>query len=342
MKLKGREIAAFLARPDVSRAGCLVYGADAIAVDVKRAEAVAALVGPEGEAEMRLERFDGASLRTDPARLQDALRAQGFFPGQRVVLLEDATDGLTDIIAEALDATRPGADAFLIVTAGVLAARSKLRKMFEARRDAVVCPLYSDPPGRDEVETALRRAGLAAAQPDAVEALVVLSREIDLGAFNQVLAHVALYKLGDPEPLTAAEVALCAPATTEAGLDEVIRAVAEGEVVAIGRQMARLAGQGVNATTLCISATRHFRQLHAIAAAPDGPEAALGRARPPVFGPRRDALLRQVRGWGPGRIERVLSLLTDTDLTLRSSSGAPPLALIERAFIRIAMLRGAR
>jgi DNA polymerase-3 subunit delta len=100
----------------------------------------------------------------------------------------------------------------------------------------------------------------------------------------------------------------------------------------------RLAGQGVNPTTLCISANRHFRLLHAAASDPSGPDTALSRARPPVFGPRRDRMTRQARKWGKFKLERALGDLMDTDLTLRSSSPTPDMAMLERAFIRIAML----
>ncbi|HEX9859339.1 MAG TPA: DNA polymerase III subunit delta, partial [Paracoccaceae bacterium] len=63
------------------------------------------------------------------------------------------------------------------------------------------------------------------------------------------------------------------------------------------------------------------------------------RMRPPVFGPRRDRLLSQVQGWGLHRLEDALSLLVETDLTLRSSSRAPAMAVMERALIRLAMMR---
>ena len=83
---------------------------------------------------------------------------------------------------------------------------------------------------------------------------------------------------------------------------------------------------------------RHFRTLHAAAAAPGGPAEGIARMRPPVFGPRRDRMLRQAQGWGMRRLEAALSILTDTDLALRSSSRAPAMAVMERALIRLAMM----
>ncbi|MGB5871571.1 MAG: DNA polymerase III subunit delta, partial [Albidovulum sp.] len=107
---------------------------------------------------------------------------------------------------------------------------------------------------------------------------------------------------------------------------------------AIGPLMRRLEGQGVNPVTLCIGAMRHFRTLHAAASAPGGAAEGIARMRPPVFGPRRDRMLKQAQGWGMHRLEQALGLLVETDLTLRSTSRAPTMAVMERALIRLAMM----
>ncbi len=60
--------------------------------------------------------------------------------------------------------------------------------------------------------------------------------------------------------------------------------------------------------------------------------------RPPVFGPRRDKLIRQAGAWGLARLEQALTLLVETDLSLRSAQRAPQMAVMERALIRLAML----
>ena len=63
------------------------------------------------------------------------------------------------------------------------------------------------------------------------------------------------------------------------------------------------------------------------------------RLRPPVFGPRRDRMMRQAGTWGAARLEVALTMLTDTDLQLRSAGQhAPAMELVERTLIRLAML----
>lgn len=337
MKLSGRDAKRYFARPDPEKRGLLIHGGDAMRVALRRQEVIAALIGPAGEEEMRLTRIAAAELRKDPAWLIDALKAQGFFPGPRVVFVEDAGDGLSAALSAALDDWRPG-DAVLVVTAGQLAARSSLRKLFEAHPDTCAAAIYDDPPGREEIAAALKAAGLGALDREAEAALQGLALALDPGDFRQTVEKLGLYKLGDPAPVSAADIAAVAPLSVEAALDDVVATVAEGRAGEIGPLMRRLAAQGVQPVSLCIGATRHFRQLHAAAADPSGPGPGIARVRPPVFGPRRERMVRQAQGWGLARLEAALHLLTDTDLTLRSSAPGPALATVERAFIRLAMM----
>ncbi len=304
---------------------------------IKRQALVAALIGPDGPAEMRLTRMLASDLRRDPAALIDALKAAGFFPGPRAVLVEDAGDAQAAPIAAALADWRPG-DAALVVAAGELRAASALRKAFEASKTAVAIAVYADPPGRAEIEAAVTRAGLGAPDRAALGDLEALGRSLDPGDFAQFLEKLALYKLGDPAPLTPADIAAVAPPGAEAEADALLDLAAEGRADALPEAMARLGGGASAATGLVIAAGRHFRMLHAAACAAEGPEAALGRARPPVFGPRRDRMAAQARGLGPARLERALALILDADLALRSTRPPPGRALAERLLVRIATL----
>jgi DNA polymerase-3 subunit delta len=337
MKITAAEVTRAYARPGPGRLGLLLWGEDGMRVALKRQEVVAAILGPGAEAEMRLTRLSGADLRRDPAALVDALKAMGFFPGPRVVLVEEAGDGLAPLIEAAAAAWRPG-DALMVVTAGRLDARSALRKLFESHPLAHALGLYSDPPDRAEVERMLAAAGLAGAGREATGDLMALAAALDPGDFRQTLDKIALYKLGDAAPLTAADIAACAPATIEAEVEELIHATADGQTERIGPLLRRLDGQGEGPVGLCIAALRHIRMLHAAACDPGGVAAGLARARPPVFGPRRDRMQRQAQAIGLRKLEEAIALLVETDLTLRSSAPVPQMALIERTLIRLSML----
>ncbi|MEM9709193.1 MAG: DNA polymerase III subunit delta [Pseudomonadota bacterium] len=336
MKLSTRDAAAFFKKPDPGKAGVLIYGADPMRVALKRQELLANLLGPGAEEEMRLTRIPAADLTKDKAALSDALRASGFFPGARAVLVEDATNSQAGVITAALDDWQ-SEDATLVVTAGALRPTG-LRKHFETAAHAVAAAIYDDPPSRDEIESGLREAGLAPPTREAMGMLVDLSRTLDPGDFRQTLEKLALYKLGDQAPATPEDVSAVAPASVEAELDDLLHAAAEARAGDIGALLRRLAAQGTTPVSIAIGATRHFRALHVAAADPGGPASGIARVRPPVPWPSRDRMARQATSWGTRRLEAALSSLVETDLALRSSTPAPDMALVERILIRLAHL----
>ncbi|WP_299600489.1 DNA polymerase III subunit delta [uncultured Tateyamaria sp.] len=330
MKLNTAQATAYFAKPDPDAAGLLIYGADGMRIALKRQQVVAALIGPQGEEEMRLTRIAAGDLRKEPALLLDATKAIGFFPGARVALVEDANETVGPIITEALSDWVAG-DAQIVVTAGALKPTSKLRKAFEAHPSANAAGIYDNPPTRDEIERDLTAAGITNPPQEAMHLLMDLARQLEPGDFRQTLEKVGLYKLNDPDPLSADDIAACAPASIEADVDDVLLVVGDGNAAAIGPVMQRLQAQGVNAVSLCIGAMRHFRSLHRAACDTSG--------RPQIWGPNRDKMLAQARNWGAPKLEMALTELTDTDLQLRSAGqNAPALALVERCFIRLAML----
>ena len=336
MKLAGAEAARFLARPDPKAAGVLLHGPDAMRIALKRQALVAALIGPDGPAEMRLTRMGAAELRRDPALLIDALKATGFFPGPRAVLVEDASEAQAAPILAALADWRAG-DAALVVAAGELKAASSLRKGFEAARAAVAIAVHADPPGRAEIEASLARAGVTADRAGMAD-LEALARALDPGDFAQFLGKLALYKHGDAAPASPEDIAALAPAH-EAVVDGLLDLAAEGKPDGLAEAMPRLGGGASAATALVIAAGRRFRLLHMAACSAEGAEAALSRARPPVFGPRRARLADQARAFGPARLETALGWILETDLSLRSTRPPPGLAAAERLLVRIATLR---
>lgn len=303
-----------------------------------RADLLLALLGPGAEAEMRLDRISGAELRREPARLLDALKAVGFFPGPRGVLLEDATDGLSPTVASALDAWTSG-DAWLVATGTGLTAKGALRKLFEGRKAAVAITLYDDPPTEAEVSELLREAGLPRIEPAAREALSALAQALPPGEFRGLLERLGLHQTGSEEPLGAAVVQALAPQAAEAEVDDLLVAVMDGRRDRVAVLLARLGAQGIGPVAVAIQAIRHFRSLLAVASDPGGVQAGLSGLRPPAMGARREALQRAATGWRRERIEDGLRALVELDLELRSGSRVPDRAMVERVLLRLAVSR---
>lgn len=337
MKLAGRQAQAFCKSPDLSLLGALIHGGDAGQVMGARKRLMQAILGDPPD-DLRVTRLEPAEVRRDGAIVLDSLRTQGFFPGRRVVLIEGLTDSAIKTLVPAIEAATPE-DAFLIVTADALPARSAMRKLFEGRRDLSALQLFADAIDAQEVAGALAEHGARCGIDDtAAGKLAEATHSMDHGSAQQLLKLVATFALSQDEPLTVNDVERIIPRGLGADADGFVRAVASGIPDRIGPHLRRLAAEGVQAVTIVLALQRHFRQLLQASVAPGGPSAGLAALRPPAWGPRRDEMAGQLRRWNSARLEQACRILLDTDRQLRAANAKPAMAVLERAALRLAIM----
>lgn len=339
MKISARAAAGFCRSPDLGLVGALLFGPDDGLIAERRRSLVTAILGDD-DTDMRLTRIAAADARKDGALVADALRAQGFFPGRRVVLIEDGTDGLGKPLKAALDGVTDQ-DAFAVVTAGTLTARSALRKLFEDDGRLAAIQMFADAPDARDIEARISAAGTTApVSREALDVLTALGAEMDHGSFSQLLTKISVFTVGQTDEISTAQILDMAPAGLDAEVDRLVSVVADGRAGEIGGLMRRLAASGAAPTTLLIAMSRHFRQLMLAASAAGGPESGIALIKRPLWGPRRTAFAGQLRRWRPERLEQANRLLFETDGKIRSSAPVPGEALVERCFLRLAMMAG--
>jgi DNA polymerase-3 subunit delta len=338
MKLISRDIVAFFKSPPKGITGVLIYGNDPMRVFDKRQEFIQSLLGPKADDEMRLARISRENLKKTPEQAIDLCKARGFFPGTRALLIEEANETITETIVNAIDAWKDG-DATIIVTASSLKPSSSLRKFFEREKNLFSVAIYDNPITKFEVEKIIAEIGLRNVTQESLIQLATIASELQPGDFRQSVEKMALYKLNDETPVTYQDIINCIPASNETNIDEILNIVAAGNEFKISQMIGLLRSQGTIPVTLIIAATRHFKGLFSIISNPGGVSAGASALRPPVFGPRKDAVAKQAQNWGAAKIKTAIRVLTAADLQLRSSNQQiPQMALVERVFIRLARL----
>ena len=338
MKLPSRDVVSFFKSPPKGITGVLIYGNDPMRVSDKREQFINSLLGSNADEEMRLARISRENLKKAPEQAIDLCKAQGFFPGERALVIEEANETISDIIIQAVEAWKDG-DATIVVTAGSLKPSSSLRKLFEQKKNTYSVPIYDNPMTKFEVEKIIAKSGLQNVTQDGFAQLLIVASQLQPGDFKQTVDKLALYKLNDEKSVTYQDIINCAPISNEADIDEVLNVILAGNEFKVSQILGRLSSQGTLPVTLIIAATRHFKALFSIISNPGGVKAGATALRPPIYGPRKEALINQAQKWGPIKIKTAIKILTATDLQLRSSNQqAPQMALVERLFIRIAML----
>lgn len=331
MKLQPREVEAFVRKPRPGIRAALLFGSDAGLIR-ERAKALAKTVVDDLSDPFRVSTLTGAQLQDDPARLADEVGAMALTGGRRVVMVSGAGDRNAKLFEGLLDAM-PG-ESFLVVEAGELAGRSSLRAAFEAAENAVAIGCYADDQRslHGLIEQMAEEAGKRIA-PDAVAYLAD-----NLGADRMIsrseIAKLLLYKGDDPSPISLADCEAVVGDNATLFLDDAAFAAFGGDFAGLTDALTRCEGAGESPVAILRVAQKHGQKLHLAAASREAGNR-IDPQRLGVHWTRKDGFERQLRQWSSDRLMRALEILTEAELTAKST-GMPAAAACGDALLRIA------
>lgn len=348
VKLSGRKINQFLERPTPDVRAVLLYGPDAGLVR-ERADGLVRGVAGDVADPFRVSELSPEEIAKEPARLFDEAAAIAMTGGRRAVRLRDPGDGLSDLLGRFL-ADPPG-DGLVVVEAGDLPPRSRLRKVFEAADSGAALPCYRDE-GRD-LDALVREMAGKAGYRIGREAAAYLA--VNLGG-DRLLTRREMEKLllfmgpvdsaadGRASEITLADVQACVGDSAERTLDDLVFALGDRDLPEIERILTRVFQEGAGWVSPLRAAARHFERLHRVAGSlrqGASIQSAAARLRPPVFWKFRARFERQVSDWSPEQLAVALSRLTEAELEGKRGR-APGEAVCAHAIFAIASLRPPR
>ena len=284
------ELAGALKRGATSVRGILVYGSEEVLVAGLAEQVIRSIAAAED-----VTRLAAQSLRSDPAMLDDALRAQSFLGGRQLVHVGDVTDAHAKLLEPVLQSSV--ASNFLVLTAGTLGKSSALRLLCEEATGFLVVPVYEDKPADilGFVEKRLAAEGLRFSE-EASDRFMALCGTDRLLALNEA-EKLTLYARGQGV-IAAGDVTACCGDQAGFGVDALIDASLSGDAMAADRMMYALDDSDWKSVLPILSA--HVSRLSTLRADADrlgGVEAAMLVARPPVFFARKHALTQQLRAF---------------------------------------------
>ena len=232
----------------------------------------------------------------------------------------------------------PIGDALIVIEAGNLGARSKLRKAFEGSKTvAAAIPCYADD-GRtlnEVISRTLAASGLRASR----DAMAYLAANLgnDRMISRAELEKLALYMAGHEE-VSLDDAMACVGDSASMTLDDLVDAAAGGNLKTLPKMQDRAVQEGIEPIAILRALGRHFQQLHACAGlmAEGMPlDGAVKALRPPVFFRRVDAFRAQLRLWGPGDVDRALDWLTGSEKECKTT-GLPAETICHQTLLRLA------
>ena len=256
--LRGKEIDAFLAKPDPGRPIVLLYGPDAGLVR-ERAEALLALAVDDPNDPFSLVRLDGDELSAEPSRLVDEALTVPLFGGRRAVRVRAGSRNFSSGVETLAEV--PLKDCRIVIEAGDLRAESPLRKACERAKTAVAIGCYPDTE-RDLaklIDDELRLAGLKIA-PEARASLMALLGG-DRQASRNELRKLTLFAHGEGE-VTLDHVMTVVADASELKLDPIVDGAFAGKPELVESEFAKAMVAGTYPGAIISSAQRQAAWLH--------------------------------------------------------------------------------
>jgi DNA polymerase-3 subunit delta len=336
MQLKAADARAFLARPDPKWAAVLFYGPDRGLVREGATALVTAAVGDAADP-FNVALLTAEALKADPVRLDDELGALSLVGGRRAVWLQQPPAEALDALEAAFDDIDP-ATTLLVVEAGALKPRERLRQLFEGAKGALAVPCYLDEGAN--LHGLIRQTLKARGVGIDPAALAYLAESLggDRLAIRGEIEKLALYKAGDASPVSREDAEACIGDGAPELMDDVVMAAASGDQQTLDRMLGRCLAAGTAPLALLRAQARHMMQLHRAAgriAGGEGSERAIKALRPPVFFRKVSGMQQQLRRWTPERLAEALELLLEAELQCLTT-GLPDVAICRRALMRLA------
>ncbi len=340
MKLTGNRWSSFLKKPDPAVTAILLFGTEPGLVHV-RANQIAEAWLAGNDDPFAVTRFSADDLRGQPHLIAETASQPSLLGGNRLVRLGDITDQHAGAIRTAVE--DPARIAHLVVEAGNLTPRSKLRSLFESGTSTAACGCYPLE-GRalaDHVQSKLSGHNVTI---DA-EALALTAQRLsdNLGQVDQELDKLALLA-GDGGRLDLELVSLGLGDSGETTLDVLLGAMCRGDVSGCERALARLGDAGQTAVGLLRTALRQAARLHQARCQLDAgapPDMAIRGLVPPVMPRQKPEFLSNINRLDRSSLETMMNLLTQAERACKTGR-SPDLAVAGQAFLASSRVAASR
>ncbi len=338
MKIAGARIDGFVRQLPDGLAVALVFGPDTGAVR-QRAEQMARQIVPTPDDPFRVTLLESDAIAAEPGLLRDAMLELALGGGRRLVRVKQAEEKIAAAVSALLQ-DPPDSDTLLLLEAGELDKRSKLRTLAEGESQAIAALACYPEEGVEReklIRQQLRQLGCTI-DDAALEQLAGFTPPDRIGLFSE-LEKLALYA-GDA-PVTAETVRAALGDAAGVDMDSMVMAAGDGDQAALDAALRRLQAEATAPVALLRAAQRHFNRLLETRARVDGGmgvKDAMLKLQPRVFWKAEASFAKQVQRWPQARLLRALALLTETEAQCKRT-GMPDVILCQQAMVTLA--RGA-
>lgn len=334
MKIAAHTAEKFSKNPPDHIRVCLFYGPDSGLVEARFKQASLAIV-PDLKDPFCVTELSAERLKDDPASLFDEAGAQSLTGGRRIVRIKEVTDTHHKPIESFC--LSPVGEALILLSAGDLGPRARLRRLIEQQDNAAAIPCYLDDATHIAQLIAENLTAKGITLSKAAEEYLLNNLGANRGVSLMELEKLALYaaKTGH---LAYAE---CVTLIGDSGammIGPVLDAVCLGDAMALERHLPRALAAGNQPIAILRSLSSHLLRLHLVLGLihqGQSEQIALKSLKPPVFFKQAAAFRQQIRLWRPALLADMLGVVLQTEQACKQT-GSDAVMLVSRCLHQIA------
>jgi len=283
-----------------------------------------------GEGAQRID-LDGATLKSDPARLADEAAAISMFGDRQWVRISGAGEESIAAIEALLEAPQAGNP--VIALAGAIKNTSKLAKLCLGHPAAMAFASYA-PDERDAGKIAIEQArtlGLRLS-PDLARRIAEIANN-DRALMAGEVEKIALYLDASPEApqdATAEAIDALSAQNSETNIGPLVNAVLGGDIDSLHHELAALATSGTPLAAITrplLNRAMLIAQIQAEFEKTGSMDRAMESAGRAIFWKDKPQVNRQVRNWNLNAVSRLMHRLLDAERATRDSKGPGDIAV---------------
>tara|TARA_Y100001970_G_scaffold294127_1_gene447238 strand:+ start:89724 stop:90770 length:1047 start_codon:yes stop_codon:yes gene_type:complete len=333
MKIPPRQVSQFIDNPPFEIANLLLYGPNEGLIRELSKRVRTSIVKDLSDPFLSNELTD-FNLKEQPGLLVDLAFEYSLLGQRKVIRVSNVGDTFSSIFEELIKKIGAAETSLVVVEAGDLGPRSKLRKLFEESETSAAIACYQDEDGNIlALANKLFRISGIEVETDAINWLVDRLGG-DRAIISSEIEKICLYA-SDKGNVNIDQMRTLIGDSSSILLEKLCMDVAGGNIFSVNRSLNKIFSHDVHAIQILRSVSRHFSRLDlALFHMKKGKSlsAAAQALKPPVFFKYKDEFIRQLNFWTNDEVGNILLMLHEAEKACKRT-GAPQEALCSRALI---------
>ncbi len=314
----------------------LVYGPDEGLIR-ERAKNISLQIVNDINDPFLVSQLSGAMLKSEPAVLFDEATAISMIGGRRIVKIENCNDSDNKLFKEFLE--KPLGDAFILLMAGNLTAKSKLRLLFEKSKIAASIACYPD--NIQNLSEIINEKMQAANITIDRDCMGFLTSQLgnDRGISNQEIEKLIIY-LGDKNIVTIDDIKASICDNSLYSFDNIIYATASGNAKKLDIALETAWSENISPVPILRMMANHLLKLQLVNAkcnAGSDVKSAMRYLYPPIFYQLEKQFISQLRPWSNTIISTALPILLKAEADCKKTN-QPAILIASRSLQHMAAI----